>query len=128
MAGGAGDVHPADAAAEVTGAMEPTHSFEVVRSSEFGHWFERVKDPRARAAIETRIRRMRIGNFGDCRSVGGRVSEMRVDVGQGYRVYFVRVGDVIVVLLCGGDKSSQRRDIATANRLAEKAEEIVNGT
>jgi putative addiction module killer protein len=66
------------------------------------------------------------GNFGDVRPVGAGVSELRVDLGPGYRVYFLKRGDVIVVLLCGGDKSSQARDITLAKELVVSAEELVN--
>jgi putative addiction module killer protein len=73
-----------------------------------------------RARITARLRRLSLGNPGDVKSVGGGVSEMRIDHGPGYRVYFVRRGDLIVVLLCGGDKRTQDRDIARAIRLAQE--------
>jgi len=71
----------------------------------------------ARAAIQTRINRLRLGNFGDSESVGDGVSELRVDVGKGYRVYYTRIGLQLVLLLVGGDKSSQSRDIKKAKSL-----------
>lgn len=70
--------------------------------------------------IARRIERLANGNFGDVKSVGGKVSELRVDFGPGYRVYFVRSGEAVIVLLCGGDKSSQQRDIATAQKMAKE--------
>ena len=75
-----------------------------------------MRDKRARAAVLLRIGRMERGLFGDARSVGGGVSELRSDVGPGYRVYFGRIGDRIVLLLCGGDKRRQDDDIARAKR------------
>jgi len=83
-------------------------------------WFGRLRDGRAKARILVRIRRLSLGNPGDVKPVGGGVSEMRIDHGPGYRVYFVRRGDVIVVLLCGGDKRTQDRDIARALELARE--------
>ena len=75
----------------------------------------------AAARIVARIRRMEIGNAGDVRSVGDGVSEIRIDYGPGYRVYFARRGRTLVILLCGGDKKSQRKDIALAKRMAKEA-------
>ena len=92
---------------------------EIRRTEEYEIWFRRLRDVRARARINTRIRRLRSGNPGDVRPVGRGVSEMRIDYGPGYRVYFVRRGQTLIVLLAGGDKSTQRRDINTAIRLAE---------
>ncbi|MBB3389737.1 putative addiction module killer protein [Rhizobium sp. BK275] len=70
--------------------------------------------------IVTRIRRLELGNPGDVKPVGEGISEMRITYGPGYRIYFVRTGDTIVILLCGGDKSSQNRDIALARQLAKE--------
>ena len=74
---------------------------------------------RAKARILARLESARLGNLGDCRSVGGAVSEMRVDVGAGYRVYFTRRQRIVLILLCGGDKASQAKDIARARRFAQ---------
>ena len=74
----------------------------------------------AKARIVARIRRLELGNLGDAKSIGDKVSELRVDYGPGYRVYFTRKGRTIVVLLCGGDKGSQRRDINEAQQLAKE--------
>jgi putative addiction module killer protein len=87
---------------------------KVRQTEEFSRWLHRLKDDNAAARILVRIRRAELGSLGDCRSVGGGVMEMRVDYGPGYRVYFARQGDSIVVLLCGGDKRTQQRDIKRA--------------
>ena len=96
-------------------------SWQVERTREFQRWFARLRDAQAQLAIERRIRRMELGNFGDVKTVGDSVSELRIDQGPGYRVYFTQIGGVVVVLLCGGDKSSQSRDIEAAKVLAAKA-------
>jgi putative addiction module killer protein len=93
------------------------------RTRLFDEWLRNLRDRGAQVRIETRLDRLVEGNAGQTRSVGDRVSELKIDYGPGYRVYFTRVGMEIVVLLCGGDKSSQSRDIALAKRLAKKAEE-----
>lgn len=77
-------------------------------------WLSGLRDSRARAQIEVRLRRVSSGNFGDAKSVGEGVSELRVDVGAGYRVYFGKHGQALVILLCGGDKGSQQSDITLA--------------
>jgi putative addiction module killer protein len=91
---------------------------EVRQTDVFAAWFAGLRDHQARARITARIRRLSLGNPGDVKSVGGRVSEMRIDHGPGYRVYFTRRGEVVVILLCGGDKRTQDRDIARAIELA----------
>lgn len=90
----------------------------VQQTETFAAWLDGLRDLRARIAIARRIERMAAGNLGDAKSVGGGVSELRVDVGPGYRLYFTRRRGVIVILLCGGDKRSQKADIARAQRLA----------
>jgi len=85
----------------------------------FGNWLSKLRDARAKARILARLESARLGNLGDVRFVGEGVSEMRVDVGAGYRVYFTRRQRVVILLLCGGDKSSQAKDIAHARRLAK---------
>ena len=92
---------------------------EVRQTAEFERWLLRLRDGRAVSAIAIRIARLQAGLFGDAKYFGG-IGELRIDLGPGYRVYFVRRGDVVVVLLCGGDKSSQRRDIEYARTLAER--------
>ena len=93
---------------------------EVRQTIEFSDWLHRLKDANAVAQIVARIRRMELGNPGDAKSVGKGVMEMRVDYGPGYRVYYVQRGAEIVILLCGGDKRTQRQDIKRALALAER--------
>ena len=90
----------------------------IVPLPEFDKWLRRLRDTRARAVIARRIGRMRAGNFGDVKPVGSGVSELRIDFGPGYRVYFTQRGRTIVVLLLGGDKDSQQADIVKAKTLA----------
>jgi putative addiction module killer protein len=80
----------------------------------FGEWLVNLHDARAKARIAVRIARLTVGNFGDCKPVGDGVSELRIDYGPGYRVYFGMVGRVCVLLLCGGDKRKQNADIKRA--------------
>jgi putative addiction module killer protein len=89
-----------------------------LRTEEFDDWLSGLKDKQGRARIAHRIRSAEHGNFGDCMPVGEGVSEMRVQVGPGYRVYYTRRGEVVYLLLLGGDKSSQKRDIRRAIELA----------
>ena len=93
---------------------------EVRQTDVFAAWIANLRDREARARITVRIRRLSLGNPGDVKPVGSGVSEMRIDYGPGYRVYFVRRGDTVVVLLCGGDKRTQDRDIARARELARE--------
>jgi putative addiction module killer protein len=93
---------------------------EVRQTDVFARWFEGLRDRAARARITARIRRLSLGNPGDVKPVGSGVSEMRIDHGPGYRVYFVARGDTIVILLCGGDKRAQHRDIKRALELASE--------
>lgn len=88
------------------------------RSTEFDVWLSGLKDKLAKARIVKRIRAAEAGNFGDCEPVGEGVSEMRIHVGAGYRAYYTRVGEVVYLLLLGGDKSSQQRDIKRAIAMA----------
>ena len=91
---------------------------EVRQTEVYRKWFAELRDLRARARIDVRIRRLSLGNPGDMKPVGEGVSEMRIDYGPGYRVYFVQRGQTLVVLLAGGDKRTQGRDIKTALDLA----------
>jgi putative addiction module killer protein len=85
----------------------------------FADWLEALSDRQARARIDARLTRMVVGNAGDVAPVGEGVMEMRIDWGPGYRVYFARVGQAIVLLLCGGDKRSQQKDIERAKTYLE---------
>jgi len=80
----------------------------------FQEWLDSLRDMSARVSILRRLDRLASGNFGDCKACGNSVSELRINVGQGYRVYYSRMDKVIILLLCGGDKSTQRKDIETA--------------
>jgi len=91
---------------------------EVRQTEAYADWFRRLRDRQARARINVRIRRLSLGNPGDVRPVGEGVSELRVDCGPGYRVYFVQRGASLVILLAGGDKRTQERDIELALELA----------
>ena len=90
----------------------------------FKKWIRVLKDNLARSIINARIRRLSFGNIGDSEYVGSGVSELRVDYGPGYRVYYKRVKGKIIILLCGGDKSSQSRDIEKAKKIASRLEEF----
>ena len=96
---------------------------DVRETPDFTKWLAALKDQRARLQIVRRISRVAAGNFGDAKSVGGAVSELRIDHGPGYRVYFTRRGKAVVILLCGGDKRTQSRDIRKAQEIAETLED-----
>ena len=91
---------------------------ELIKTSSFDRWLRQLRDIRAKARIEARIRRLSLGNPVDVKPVGDGISELRIDYGPGYRVYFMAKGPIIVVLLCGGDKGSQSRDIELAKSIA----------
>lgn len=91
---------------------------EVLTTPDFDRWLRRLKDRQGRLRIIARIDRLAHGNPGDVKAVGGGVSELRLTYGPGYRVYFAQRGSTVVLLLCGGDKSTQQDDITTAHRLA----------
>ena len=94
--------------------------FEFKQTETFRKWRLRLKDERARALIASRLDRLAFGHAGDVKPVGQGISELRIDHGPGYRVYFERRGNTIIILLCGGDKSTQDKDIQTAKRLAKE--------
>ena len=96
---------------------------DVRRTNDFSAWFEGLKDAKARSRIQARIDRLELGNPGDVRSVGSGVSEMRIDYGPGYRVYFFKRSNVVIVLVAGGDKRTQKTDIAKAIALAQSDRE-----
>ena len=91
---------------------------EFRQTETFQKWRIRLKDERIRALIASRLDRLAFGNAGDVKPVGQGISELRIDYGPGYRIYFQRRGNTIIILLCGGDKSTQAKDIQTAKRLA----------
>lgn len=93
---------------------------EVVQTGEFDRWIRKLKDRQGKLRILKRIDRLANGNPGDAAPVGSGVSELRLNVGPGYRVYFLQEGDALVLLLCGGDKSTQPKDIEQAHKLADE--------
>jgi len=99
--------------------------FEVRQTERFAAWLDGLRDRRARLRIAARLIRLEAGLFGDVKPVGEGVSELRIDYGPGYRVYFMQRGQTLLVILCGGDKGSQDRDIAAAKVLAK---ETFNGS
>ncbi len=106
------------------------HMLDVVRTDEFDSWLQRLKDQRGKSRILRRLDRLAQGNPGDVRPIGKGLSELRLNVGPGHRVYYLQDGEVLILLLCGGDKSTQQKDIKKAHQLAaewsadkQKAEE-----
>ena len=91
---------------------------EIRQTETYAEWFLSLRDRQAKARIDIRIRRLSLGNPGDVKAVGEGVSELRIDYGPGYRVYFVQHGQTVVILLAGGDKRTQNRDIKAALELA----------
>jgi putative addiction module killer protein len=96
---------------------------EVRQTHAYEKWFESLRDRQAKARIDIRVRRLSLGNPGDAKPVGDGVSELRIDYGPGYRVYFVQRADVLIVLLAGGDKRTQDQDIRLAKQLARELQE-----
>jgi putative addiction module killer protein len=97
---------------------------EVRQTAEFTDWMRRLADERAKARIASRIDRLKAGNRGDAKSIGSGISELRIDYGPGYRVYYAMRGRVMIVLLCGGDKSTQKTDIQLAKKIADRADRL----
>lgn len=93
---------------------------EIKQTGAFRKWRMRLKDERTRGLIASRLDRLAFGHAGDVATVGDRISELRIHYGPGYRIYFQKRGNTIIVLLCGGDKSTQAKDIKTAKRLADE--------
>ena len=92
---------------------------EIRETETFSSWLRDLRDDRARAKIAARVRRLAFGNPGDLKPVGEGISELRIHHGAGYRVYFVQRGTLLIMLLCGGDKATQDKDIATAKKLVK---------
>ncbi len=97
--------------------------YSILKTDDFNNWLSGLRDSKGKARILARLRSAELGNLGDSEPVGEGVSEMRIHYGPGYRVYFKRTGKVLIILLCGGDKSSQKRDIKKAKTLAAELEE-----
>lgn len=95
---------------------------EVRTTDEFNEWIRNLRDIKGRARILVRINRIEEGNFGDTKPVGGGVSELRLQFGSGYRVYYTMQGETVTILLCGGDKGTQDRDIERAKKIAKEIE------
>lgn len=96
---------------------------EIRETNVFKKWFMSLNDKNAKARIAVRIRRVSLGNFGDVAPVGKGVSELKINYGAGYRIYFLKHGNFLVILLCGGDKSTQSKDIQQAHELAQELKE-----
>lgn len=96
------------------------HVVEVVRTDEFDMWLEKLMDLRGKARVIRSLDRLAAGNPGDVRPIGKGLSELRIDAGPGYRVYYLQDADRVILLLCGGDKSTQSHDIARAHTLAKE--------
>jgi putative addiction module killer protein len=94
--------------------------FEIVQSTTFRQWIRRLRDREAVERINARLRRVVLGNLGEVAPVGNGISEMRIHYGPGYRIYYILDGRTVIVLLCGGDRDSQSRDIERAKRLASE--------
>jgi putative addiction module killer protein len=95
---------------------------EIRQTESYIKWFEKLKDRRARARIAIRIRRVSLGNMGDVKPVGDGISELRIDYGPGYRVYFTQKSNQLIILLAGGDKTTQASDIQKAKKIAHEIE------
>lgn len=98
-------------------------AYNVVQTEQFRTWLDSLKDRRARVRIDDRLDRLANGNVGDTKSIGDGLQELRLHFGPGYRIYYIWKDGVLIILLTGGDKSSQARDIAKAKRLAKDAED-----
>lgn len=96
---------------------------EIRQTEIFSDWFSKLRDRAAKARIDIRIRRLSLGNPGDVKPVGGGISELRIDYGPGYRIYLVQRGSSLIILLAGGDKSTQEKDIRVAQELVDKLKE-----
>ncbi|AWY03296.1 TPA: type II toxin-antitoxin system RelE/ParE family toxin [Pasteurella multocida] len=95
-------------------------TIRIKTTERFDSWLRKLKNPRAKMKINARIKRLQFGNFGDLKTVNDGIFEMRIDEGQGYRIYLKNNNSVVVILLCGGDKSTQNKDIKLAKQIAEE--------
>lgn len=98
--------------------------YQIRQTPVFAKWIRQLRDKKAKARIISRLDSLKLGHLGDCKTIGGGVRELRVHTGPGYRVYFAQRGELVVVLLCGGSKSSQLRDIERAKHLLDDLEEL----
>ena len=105
---------------EPQGVGYSRHMVEVVRTDEFATWLEKLKDLSGKGRIIRRLDRLAQSNPGDVRPIGKGLSKLRLNFGPGYRVYYLQDGNTLILLLCGGDKSTQQKDIARAHELAEE--------
>jgi putative addiction module killer protein len=103
-------------------------NIQIRQTPEFRDWLKKLRDRKARLRIGERIDRLVAGNFGDTKSVGDGVQELRMRFGPGYRIYYIWRGDVLIILLMGGDKDSQVRDIAKAKKMAKDADDGIEDT
>ena len=94
--------------------------FEILKTEIYEKWYDRLKDRKAKALIDIRLARLKNGNFGDVSPVGEGVSELRIHFGAGYRIYLIKDGETIIILLSGGDKSTQQSDIVRAKQIAKE--------
>ena len=94
--------------------------FEILKTDIYEKWYDKLKDRKAKALIDIRLARLKNGNFGDVSPVGEGVSELRIHFGAGYRIYLIKDGDTIIILLSGGDKSTQQSDIVRAKQIAKE--------
>ena len=106
--------------------LQLTHIVELIKSGSFDRWLRKRKDRRAAARVQVGIDRLAAGNPGDVKPVGNGVSELGIDYGPGYRVYYLQDGDRLILLLCGGDKASQDHDVLAAKRIAREWKEAKN--
>jgi putative addiction module killer protein len=98
--------------------------FQILRTDTFADWLAHLRDAKGKARILSRLESITQGTLGDTKNVGDGVHEFRVHVGPGYRIYFARTGRIVLLLLCGGDKSTQKRDIERAKRLLKDSREV----
>lgn len=103
------------------------HIYEVIQTQDFARWLNKLKDRQGKARILRRLDRLAQGHPGDVRPVGHGLSELRLDAGPGYRVYYLQAGELLVLLLCGGSKATQGKDIKKAHRLATEWLERTSG-
>lgn len=103
--------------------VDNARMYELLKSSTFDHWLRRLRDREAKAKIEVRIRRLSLGNPGQFRTLKDGIHELKIDYGPGYRVYYTFRGKTLILLLCGGDKTTQSKDITLASDIAASWEE-----